>query len=122
MLRRDNTARTYPEGRPINQGWHTPPAPRPLKTPPPSISATSSPRTETVAAYRADEGKPAASRYLGVGIGAIGVHTSGASPLGSSARHPTVRAGSHRREVTSACLEEVSALEPTPKGRPIKAT
>ena len=82
------------------------------------ISATSRPRTETVAAYRADEGRPAASRYLGLSIGAIGVHTSGASPPGSSARHSTVRAGSRRREATGTCLERTTPLGPTPKGGP----
>ena len=58
---------------------------------------------------------------IGVGIGAIGVHTSGTSSPGSSARHPTVRASSRRREATGTCLDEVTPLGPTPEGRPIKA-
>ena len=79
-------------------------------------------RTEAVAAYRADQCKARSHRgNLGVGIGAIGVHTSGASSPGSSTRIPTVRANSRRREATGTCLDEVTALEPTPRGGLIKA-
>ena len=56
-----------------------------------------------------------------MGIGAIGVHTSGTSSPGSSARHPTVRANSRRRGATDTCLDEVTPLGPTPEGRTIEA-
>ena len=51
----------------------------------------------------------------------IGDHTSGASSPGSSTRIPTVRADSRQREATGTCLDEVTALGPTPEGGPIKA-